>query len=217
AHAQCYQPKPTNTIQAFRHKYQLPANFIFTLVAASPRKNAKGLLRIFARLPITLRKKYPLFMVQTHDLLQTGIQKEIERLNLTNQVHFLPQMSDEELALLYNASSVFVFPSLYEGFGLPVLEAMACGTPVVASSLTSIPEVSGKAAILADPRDETEFAYALEAILINPKKQLAMAEAGLHQAQSFSWKRTAKMTLATYQECLIQTTSSSATHDLPFH
>ncbi|MCA9932351.1 MAG: glycosyltransferase family 4 protein [Anaerolineales bacterium] len=216
AHAQCYQPKPPDAVKEFRHKFHLPANFIFTLVAASPRKNAKGLLRIFARLPITLRKKYPLFMVQTHNLLQTGIQEEIERLNLTNQVHFLPQMSDDELALLYNAATVFVFPSLYEGFGLPVLEAMACGTPVVASSLTSIPEVSGKAATLVDPRDEAEFAYALETILINPNKQIAMAEAGLHQAQLFSWEHTAKMTLATYQECLLQTTSPSTVQDISF-
>ena len=104
------------------------------------------------------------------------------------------------MVLLYHAATVFVFPSLYEGFGLPVLEAMACGTPVVASNLSSIPEVAGDAAELADPREEDAFAQALTYVLTSSERRRALAEAGLRRAHQFSWQRTAQMTLEVYRE-----------------
>ena len=196
-----YRPcRAVSKLKALRTHYKLPDSFILAIVSASPRKNASGLLRIYAKLPHTLRDRYPLVMVWTHPLLQASIKEDIRRLGLTDCVHFLTRVPDEDLVLLYNAATLFVFPSLYEGFGLPVLEAMACGTPVVASNLTSIPEVAGDAAVLADPRDENAFARALIHVLTSSERQRALAEAGLRRARQFSWKCTAKQTLEVYQQ-----------------
>jgi len=198
--ADIYGPcKNISQIKELQERYELPTMFILALVSASPRKNASGLLRIYAKLPDTLRDRYPLVMVWTHPLLQPEIEKEVERLGLKDHVCFLSRVPDQDLVLLYNAATVFVFPSLYEGFGLPVLEAMACGTPVVASNRTSIPEVAGNAAELVDPLDEDAFAQVLVDVLTSPERQAALAEAGLRRARQFSWRHTAKQTLEVYQ------------------
>ncbi|MSP11795.1 MAG: glycosyltransferase family 1 protein [Chloroflexi bacterium] len=201
APADLYRPihDPT-TIRQQLAQYHLPPAFILALVSASPRKNATGLLRIYARLPVTIREKYPLVIVWTHALLQTSITEETNRLGLANCVRFLSHVPDKDLVLLYNAATLFVFTSLYEGFGLPVLEAMACGTPVLASNLTSIPEVAGTAACLADPRDEPAFSQALADLLGTPDIRANLSESGLHRARQFSWQHTARMTLEVYRE-----------------
>jgi glycosyltransferase involved in cell wall biosynthesis len=171
-----------------------------TLVSASPRKNAAGLLRIYAQLPAELQRRHPLVMVWTHGLMQRELRREIERLGLGRCVLFLSRVPDGDLVLLYNAATLFVYPSLYEGFGLPVLEAMACGTPVVASNLTSIPEVAGESAALADPRDAKQFGEALSRTLSSPQVRIDLARAGFERAQQYSWERTARMTLDVYRE-----------------
>lgn len=162
---------PIRDVTAIRQslaQYRLPRTFILALVSASSRKNATGLLRIYARLPVVIREKHPLVIVWTHALLQANITSETHRLGVDNCVRFLSQVPDRYLVLLYNAATLFVFPSLYEGFGLPVLEAMACGTPVLARNLTSIPEVAGTAACLVDHRDEPAFSQALADLLDSP-------------------------------------------------
>ncbi len=181
-------------------RLNLPEAFLLALVSASPRKNSLGLLRIYSKLPDDLKASYPLCMVFTHDYFQSEVSREVSNLNLNDFVHFLPRVSDSELVLLYNAATLFVYPSLYEGFGLPILEAMACGTPVVASNRTSIPEVAGDAAVLMDPLDESAFAHAIEKLLIDPERRAFLVDAGLRHSQQFSWERTAKLTLEVYQE-----------------
>ena len=201
APGQCYSLiEDKGKIRDLRIQYDLPRQFILALVSASPRKNVDGLLCIYARLPIEMRRAYPLVLVWTHSLLQTRIDALLRRLDLANYVRSLTQVSEEELALLYNAASLFVFPSLYEGFGLPVLEAMACGTPVVASNLTSIPEVAGNAAELADPKDEHGFARAMVDVLSSSIRQMDLSQAGLRHVRDFSWQQVAKKTLEIYEE-----------------
>ncbi len=186
-----------------RNRYPLPPMFVLALASASPRKNASGLLRIYAKLPLHLRKQFPLVLVWTHNLLQAQVEADIEQLGLQGTVISVQRVTDSDLALLYHAATVFVFPSLYEGFGLPVLEAMACGTPVVSSNRTSIPEVAGSAAVLVDPSDEVEFAEHLEELLVNPQRRMELTELGRNHAARFSWRQTAEMTLEVYREAAL--------------
>jgi glycosyltransferase involved in cell wall biosynthesis len=107
---------------------------------------------------------------------------------------------EADLPALYSAATLFVFPSLYEGFGLPVLEAMACGVPVIGSNTSSLPEVTGDAALLVDPADVGALAAAITDLLENESRREEMQERGLQQAARFSWDRTAAMTLEMYRE-----------------
>jgi glycosyltransferase involved in cell wall biosynthesis len=167
---------------------------------ASARKNAPGLLRIYEQLPSEVRQRYPLVIVLTHPAFRAAIEQEVHRLGLTTSVRFFARVAEDDLVLFYNAATAFIFPSLYEGFGLPVLEAMACGTPVVTSNLTSIPEVGGDAVEQADPRSEEAFAEALRRVLASPELRASLTARGLQRAAQFSWERTARMTLDVYQE-----------------
>lgn len=121
---------------------------------------------------------------------------------LSNGICFLGHISDAELVALYSAVDVFVFPSLYEGFGMPVLEAMACGTPVVASNAASLPEVVGDAGILVDPRDANGLAEAICKVLTDAELREELRQRGLMRAKEFSWQRCAQATLAVYQEMI---------------
>jgi glycosyltransferase involved in cell wall biosynthesis len=181
-------------------RYPLPPAFVLTIASASRRKNLIGLLRVYGRLPESVRTRYPLVVVWTHAHLQRRAASEVDRLGLKRWVQFLSAVPDRDLVLLYNAATAFVFPSLYEGFGLPVLEAMACGTPVVATNLTSVPEVTGDAAKLVDPRDEDAFLAALTGILTDPEERARLSRAGLERARQFSWERAAQQTLDLYRD-----------------
>jgi glycosyltransferase involved in cell wall biosynthesis len=114
-------------------------------------------------------------------------------------VHIFRNVPDADLVELYNRAEIFVYPSLYEGFGLPVVEAMACGTPVVASNTSSLPEVAGKAALFADPTDAGDFAAKLRDILDHPALRNQLIAEGRRQAARLSWTRTAEQTLAVYR------------------
>jgi len=201
AHADDFRPLHNkDTLNKLCISLNIPHRFIFALASASPRKNTIGLLRIYSLIPRELKRRYPLVILWSHPLLKNNIQREIQKLELSNYVHNLASVSDKELVLLYNAASLFVFPSLYEGFGLPVLEAMACGTPVVASNLTSIPEVAGDGAVLTNPHNEETYANLIVNIIKNNEIQKSLIKAGLIQSRKFSWRKTAKLTLEVYRE-----------------
>ena len=114
-------------------------------------------------------------------------------------VRIIEDVPDADLVEFYNRAAVFAYPSLYEGFGLPILEAMACGTPVVSATGSSLPEVAGDAALYADPRDAEGFAAQVARVLRDPALRAQMVEAGLRRAREFSWRRTAEQTLAVYR------------------
>jgi glycosyltransferase involved in cell wall biosynthesis len=114
-------------------------------------------------------------------------------------VHFLGRVSDEELVWLYNAAQVFVFPSFYEGFGLPPLEAMACGTPVIVSNVSSLPEVVGDAGLIIDPTDANDLTVAIWRLLSDQALREEMIDKGFRRAALFSWERAARETLELYR------------------
>ena len=139
-------------LDAIRNKYQLDSNFILAIGSADPRKNMANLIHAYATLPPVYRQKYILAIVWTHPYLATVIASQIKNSELESRVRFLTDVSNQDLNLLYNAATIFAFPSLYEGFGLPLLEAMTCGVPVIAANNSSIPEVAGDAALLVNAR-----------------------------------------------------------------
>jgi len=123
----------------------------------------------------------------------------VDELKLTDDVLFLGRVTVEDLLHLYNAAQLLVQPSFYEGFGLPPLEAMACGTPVVVSNVSSLPEVVGDAGLLVDPEDVSELTVAIWRVLTDEALRAELIAKGLKRAQCFSWEKTARQTLALYQ------------------
>jgi len=130
------------------------------------------------------------------------VAESVEKLGLKSCVHFTGYIPEGDLPALYNGADLFVFPSLYEGFGLPVLEAMACGTPVITSNTSSLPEVAGDAALLVDPYDVDAIAEAMRRVLTDLNLAGELRVKGLARASEFSWERTARETLAVYEKVL---------------
>lgn len=191
-------------MEAMRRKYNLGTDFILAIGSADPRKNITTLIRACALLPVSLRERYRLAIVWTHRFLASDLAEQVKALGVNSQVRFLNHISDEELVLLYNAASLFVFPSLYEGFGLPPLEAMACGTPVVAANNSSIPEVVGDAALLFEAKDIEAMAGMIVQVLTDKVLRTGLIEKGLERASNFSWAKCARETVAVYRRVLSQ-------------
>lgn len=189
-------------IEAARRRHGLESGFILAIGSADPRKNLQTLVAAFALLPQDLRARYRLVIVWTHSLLAPTLNDTIQSLGLKERVRCLERVSDADLVLLFNAASVFVFPSLYEGFGLPPLEAMACGTAVVASNNSSIPEVLGDAALLVDGEDRTSIANAMARVLTDADRRATLIERGLQRVGRFSWEKCARETLKAYEGAL---------------
>jgi glycosyltransferase involved in cell wall biosynthesis len=129
-----------------------------------------------------------------------ALRRAVHSLKLHKHVRFLGYQPDDTLAILYRLASVFVFPSLYEGFGLPPLEAMASGTPVVTSNVSSLPEVTGDAAVLVDPHDAGSIGNGIRRVLSDPALAADMRRRGLIRAREFSWERSVARTLEVYQK-----------------
>jgi glycosyltransferase involved in cell wall biosynthesis len=166
-----------------------------------PYKNLVALVRAFARVHAA-RPEVRLLIAGAPDRRYMEPEEEVRRLGLGDSVVFMGHVADGEIAELYRKARVFVFPSRYEGFGLPPLEAMACGTPVVASNCTSIPEAVGDAALLVNPTDPSEMAQAVLRLLSDNELAATMRRRGFERAASFSLKRQAEQTLAVYEELI---------------
>jgi glycosyltransferase involved in cell wall biosynthesis len=190
-----YRRLPEDEVQAFRRARGLPEAFVFTLGTLEPRKNLVGLLNAFARLG---KPRPPLYVAGGSGWHVSPIFDTVRRLQLTDEVHFLGYVPEDELPLWYNAAQLFAFPSLYEGFGLPVLEAMACGSPVITSTAASLPEVGGKAAVLVPPQDTDRIAQEMARVLDDPQLRLELRAAGRIQASRFSWRVMTDQTVASY-------------------
>jgi len=173
--------------------------YVLCVAGADPTKNVETLVEAFARLPQQLR--------DAHDLVLVGdfrrrldLRERIERTGIEKQTVFTGVISDDRLVRLYQRATLFVFPSLYEGFGFPVLEAMACGCPVISSNASSLPEVAGDAAVLVDPSDCEGLARRMELVLTDAALRQGLRERGLERAAQFSWDRTARETVAVYRQ-----------------
>ena len=165
--------------------YAIAPPYIFYLGNFKPHKNVQGLIRAFAHLPEAVRRQYPLVLGGRQDAWQSQRRQLVRELDLDDTVHFIGAVADADMPALYSGAELFVFPSFYEGFGLPPLEAMACGTAVVASSRTSIPEVVGEAGCLVDPEDSEVLVAAMSRILEDGQERCRLEEAGLERAAQF--------------------------------
>jgi glycosyltransferase involved in cell wall biosynthesis len=194
-----FRPLPAEEAAAFRRRRQLPEQFILFVGTLEPRKNLERLIEAFARLRPNGAK---LVLVGGKGWLYEDLFAKVEALGLDDAVLFPGYVRSEELPLWYNAASAFAYPSLYEGFGMPVTEAQACGTPVLTSTSSSLPEAAGEGALLVNPEDVDAIASGLARILDDDALRETLTERGLAHARTFNWSRTARETVQVYRRAL---------------
>lgn len=210
-----FRPAAPDAVAAIRQKYNLPERFILYVGTIEPRKNLTTLLEAFHHLitcdpaPCALRPAtcalrpvtcaLRLVFVGKRGWLYEGFFRRLRELGLEERVIFTGYIPDKDLPAVYSAADLFVFPSLYEGFGLPVLEAIACGTPVICSSTSSLPEVAGDAALLVDPRDVRALAGAMGRVLMDEHLTAELRARGIERARWFTWERAARETMEVYR------------------
>jgi glycosyltransferase involved in cell wall biosynthesis len=197
-----FRPEPDPArLARFRQEKGLPDRFILFLGTLEPRKNLRGLLYAYAearRRGVT----EPLIIAGGRGWQVQPILRVLDELGLRSSVRLTGFVGSDEQPLWYNAATLFAFPSRYEGFGLPVVEAMACGTPVVASNRASLPEIVGDAGVLVDPDDVDKLATALVSVLRDEALRRELARRGLERARRFSWEAAARATVTIYHEAL---------------
>ena len=191
-----FRPQPRAEIEHIRQRYGLPPTFLLYFGSNKPHKNLPNLIKAYAERSGTA--SCPLVIAGAWDEHYLEPKELVARKNLTDTVNFLGPIPDADLPGLYAAATAFIFPSRYEGFGLPVLEAMSCGTPVACSNTSSLPEVTGNAALLFAPDNINAIADSLEQ-LMDKQTRLLLRERGLQQAARFTWQRTAQQTLSVYR------------------
>jgi glycosyltransferase involved in cell wall biosynthesis len=198
--ASSFRPMPRESAQRWvRKSLGLPGPIILTVGDLQPRKNQAALIRAFEKL-LRERRHLPhhLVIVGKENWHAATIHAIAKRSSVADRIHFTGFVSDEGLLHLYGACDLFVYPSLYEGFGLPIIEAMACGRAVACSNTSAMPEVADSAAILFDPNSDDEIVLALRDLLLNPDLRQRMERLGMQRASMFSWEKTASKTLDLY-------------------
>ena len=194
--------------------YGLTDRFLLYVGKIQPRKNLGRLLQAFGQLRRTYGDLH-LVLAGRRGWMHTDIDRAVERLDLAGAVHFTGFVADADLPALYNLAEMLVFPSLYEGFGFPVLEAMACGTPVVTSATSSLGEVAGDAAHCVNPSEAGEIAAAIETVLRDRDGREALVQKGFGRAREFTWQRCATETLACYQAAASVASGRAPVTELP--
>jgi glycosyltransferase involved in cell wall biosynthesis len=195
------QPASGDEAQKLRHCFGIERDFILAVGSLQPRKNLVRLIRAYAKL--RNRKdgfNHQLVIVGRKLWLSNEIFAEAKRQEWARDIILTGYVSDEDLPAFYRAARAFVYPSLFEGFGIPPLEAMACGTPVITSNTSSLPEVAGDAALLIDPYNEQDLANALISIVNDEKLRALLRERGFVQSKKFTWRNAAEKTLQLYRE-----------------
>ncbi|HMK53516.1 MAG TPA: glycosyltransferase family 1 protein [Methanobacteriaceae archaeon] len=193
-------------ISVVKQKYSLPANYILYLGSEQPRKNFPFLVKVFSKLV----NKYGLndMVLVKVGRPQIDIEERsksfelIKNLKLENRVLFIDYVDENDIKAVYSAAKLFAYPSLYEGFGLPPLEAMSCGCPVITSNLSSLPEVVGDGGIMMDPSDVEGWAVKMHEILNEDNYRQELIKKGLKQSKQFNWKKTANETFKIYKEVI---------------
>lgn len=194
-----YRPVPEEEARRVaKEKYKLDKNFILFVSTIEPRKNLPGLLQAYRRLRDEYKREEILVLAGSKGWLWEEVYDTVEKLNLKKQVAFLGRVPSADLVYLYNAADLFVHPSFYEGFGLTPLEAMNCGTPVIVSNTSALPEVVGDAALMIDPHDIDGLTVAMWRALTEQELRQNLIEKGFKRAQKFSWQEAAKKTREVY-------------------
>lgn len=193
-----YQSKPSGD-QAVLDHYQLQPGYLLFIGTLEPRKNIEGILQSYAKLPTSLQTHHKLVIGGKKGWYYESIFQTVETLGLAESVQFLGRVPDEHLPALYRQAKIFLFPSFYEGFGLPALEALACGTPVISSKTSSLPEVVGTAGALIDPRDTDALKEAIATLLSDNKAYTKAKNETAAQSGRFDWQETAAQTLKVFE------------------
>ncbi|PIS43045.1 MAG: hypothetical protein COT24_00325 [Candidatus Kerfeldbacteria bacterium CG08_land_8_20_14_0_20_40_16] len=194
-----YQSLDLITQAKVKKKYQLPEKFILSLSAIEPRKNIDSLISSFKLFKQRSDSGYHLVIVGGYREKINGFRFLINNSQFKEQVHFIGYVSNQEKPYFYNLASLFVYPSFYEGFGFPPLEAMAASTPVIASYSSSLSEICEEAAILIDPHNIEELTEAIYQVLSNSEFSKRLVAKGLKQVQKYSWRETAQATLDLFE------------------
>jgi len=208
-----FRPTPPAAISALRTAYGLPEQYVLSLASNKPHKNLPRLIAAWAevvarRAATADAATCPLVVAGHWDARYQQARQIVAERHLEAVVRFLPDVAEADLPALYGGALLFVFPSLYEGFGLPPLEAMACGTPVICSNTSSMPEVVGDSALLVDPTMVEQLAAELERLIDDAALRAQLRTAGLQRAAAFSWAQTAAATLAIYEQTQRETRST---------
>jgi glycosyltransferase involved in cell wall biosynthesis len=198
-----FTPRGVDERNRVREKYGIPGEFIFFVGSFEPRKNIGTLVRAYMNLPETVKNQYSLVLAGGKGWLNTDIDVLIESQD-SARIRRIGYVDEQDLAALYSAASVFVYPSYYEGFGLPILEAMSCGAPVITSNTSSMPEVGGVAALYFDPSDVQQLSALLLELTGNENLCKELSRKGLERAGQFSWDKTAGATLKIYEDLYSQ-------------
>jgi glycosyltransferase involved in cell wall biosynthesis len=197
-----FHPLPDRQVERRLDHYSLTRGYLLFVGTLEPRKNLPGLLSAYRILLDRGTDERPLVIVGGRGWLYEGTFAHVEKMGLAGHVRFLHKVPDADLPALYNGAALLVAPSFYEGFGLPALEAMACGTPVVVSDRGSLPEVVGEAGIKVNPDEPEAIAEGMAAVLNDPDLWARRREAGLAQAARFTWEKAARETLKIYQSAM---------------
>ncbi|MBI5605587.1 MAG: glycosyltransferase family 4 protein [Deltaproteobacteria bacterium] len=195
-----FRPYDRNKVRTLlKERYGIKKKYIYHLGNIEPRKNLIVLLQAFTRVCQELGTEYQLVVSGQKGWLIRSLSHFLKNYPMRDQVLFTGYVPMEDLPFLMNGAEIFVFPSLYEGFGLPVLEAMSCGTPVISSNRSSIPEIVGSAGVLIDPTDVQELAHRIIYLLRNGEERRWLSLLGKDQAARFSWEEVARKTLNVYR------------------
>jgi glycosyltransferase involved in cell wall biosynthesis len=197
-----FRPAAPEAIAELRQRLGLEAPFVLSVGMMEPRKNWQGLIQAYSRARARHKLPHQLVLAGPRGWLWESIIEERDRSPFRNDVLFVGFVPDADLPTLYSAADVFAFPSFYEGFGLPPLEAMACGTPVVVADAASLPEVVGDAALKVPPDDLEGLADALAALLLDEDLRGKMRQAAVERAATFTWPRAAERLLELYRQVL---------------
>lgn len=185
-----------------KSKYSIQDNFFLYVGGFSPRKNILGIIESFSLLDSKIKKNYKLVITGKKGLSYKIYKSRAHELNISDNVIFTDFVPLSDMPIFYNAAEMLVYPSFYEGFGLPPLEAMACGTPVITSNITSLPEIYRESAILVNPYDQSELKTSMEKILFDSTLKSSLIKKGFNTSEIYSWKKTAIDTIHAYKKTI---------------
>jgi len=202
-HPSYYPINDSWLLAAVRERYNIARKYILYFGGFDMRKNVARTIRSYAALPASLRAEYQLVIAGRLHLLGHPLYPDprplVRELDMGDRIIFTGQIREQDKAPLYSGATVFAFPSLYEGFGMPVLEAMACGAPVITSRVSALPEVLGDAGVLVDPYSEPAISEAMGDLLTSPKKRADLSARARERSRHFSWRQVAEQTVRVYE------------------